>query len=160
MVMRTGFEPVNDCVKGSWVDRFSNAPVFMAVPVGLEPTTDRLTADSSTYWATGPTNIYKLIRYKIKHFIPYFFGIPYKIRTRIFRSVAWYSIHWTKEIYGWDTWIRTSMELPPRDFKSLASTCSATNPYGWGGWIRTSALTSQSRLCFRFTTPQIVLIAI
>lgn len=28
MVTRTGFEPVNACVKGKWVNRFSNAPSF------------------------------------------------------------------------------------------------------------------------------------
>ena len=35
MVTRTGFEPVNVCVKGIWVNRFSNAPfvfVFGAAP--------------------------------------------------------------------------------------------------------------------------------
>ena len=50
MVTRTGFEPVNACVKGMWVNRFSNGP-YMALEAGLEPATDRLTADCSTNWA-------------------------------------------------------------------------------------------------------------
>jgi hypothetical protein len=84
LVTRTGFEPVNACVKGMCVNRFTNGPLkmaeqerfelsrrltrpmplagaplqpleycsmcfkLMAPEVGLEPTTDRLTADSST----------------------------------------------------------------------------------------------------------------
>ena len=46
MVTCTGFEPVNACVKGMWVNRFSNRP--LALEEGFEPPTDRLTADCST----------------------------------------------------------------------------------------------------------------
>ena len=46
MVTGTGFEPVNACVKGMWVNRFSNRP--LALEEGFEPPTDRLTADCST----------------------------------------------------------------------------------------------------------------
>ena len=46
MVTRTGFEPVNACVKGMWVNRFYNRP--LALEEGFEPPTDRLTADCST----------------------------------------------------------------------------------------------------------------
>ena len=49
MVTRTGFEPVNACVKGMCVNRFTNGPFsFMAPEIGLEPTTQRLTAVCST----------------------------------------------------------------------------------------------------------------
>ena len=61
MVTCTGFEPVNACVKGMWVNRFSNRPQKMALEVGLEPTTDRLTADCSTNWAIQAFLLFSLV---------------------------------------------------------------------------------------------------
>ena len=39
MVTRTGFEPINACVKGMCVNRFTNGPNKMAPTVRLELTT-------------------------------------------------------------------------------------------------------------------------
>lgn len=47
MAIRTGFKPVNARVKGVCVSHFTNGPK-MAVTVGIEPTTNRLTAGCST----------------------------------------------------------------------------------------------------------------
>ena len=57
MVTSTGFEPVNACVKGMCVNRFTNWPVIKNKMVGLgglEPPTSRLSGVRSNQLSYKP----------------------------------------------------------------------------------------------------------
>lgn len=80
-------------------------------------------------------------------------GCSYRVS---YRGIIWYpqndsNVHFWfrrpevyplayKGIFGARDRNRTGMVLLPQDFKSCASTCSATWAFGWDGWIQTNEM--------------------
>src|SRR5574344_1169937 len=62
LVTRTGFEPINACVKGMCVNHFTNGPKQMVGLNGLEPSTSRLSGVRSNQLSYKPICFLLVIR--------------------------------------------------------------------------------------------------